>query len=469
MAEPRCGAPRRAGGPPAPRKPAAGRSAPTTATPAKTRVDPSRRAAFDVLRAVRVDDAYSNLVLPHVLATHELEGRDAAFTTELVAGTLRRRGTYDAILTECLDRPLTKVEAKVLDALRLGTHQILAMRVPDHAAISTTVDLVRDRVGAGAAGFANAVLRKVAAQDLDAWISQVAPDPVKNRHGFATVAFSHPRWIVDALARALGPRISELEELLTADNESPKVTLVARPGLVTAEELQAAGAVPTGRSPYAWTLDGGDPGAIDAIAEGRAGVQDEGSQRVALTLTEAPLEGRDERWLDVCAGPGGKTALLAAIAAQRGARVTANEAQPHRAELVKKSVRAVGAGMADVIVGDGTKPEWAPGTFDRVLVDAPCSGLGALRRRPESRWRRTPQDITDLVPLQTALLDAAIDSVRPGGVVVYATCSPVVEETTEVVAAVLDRRSDVVEESRFQLWPHTDLSDAMFWVTLRRV
>lgn len=454
MADPRRGRGRRAGGrPPAPQ--------PT--------LDPSRRAAFDVLRAVRVDDAYTNLVLPHVLASHELSGRDAAFTTELVSGTLRRRGTYDAILSACLDRPLAKVEAKVLDALRLGAHQILAMRVPDHAAISTTVDLVRDRVGAGAAGFSNAVLRKVADQELDVWIRQIAPDPVKNRHGFAAVAYSHPRWIVDALARALGPRVGELEALLAADNESPKVTLVARPGLVEGAELEAAGAVATGRSPYAYTLEGGDPGAIPAIAEGRAGVQDEGSQRVALALTEAPLEGRDERWLDACAGPGGKTALLAAIAIQRGALVTANEAQEHRAELVRKSVKALGAGMADVLVGDATAPSWEPGSFDRILVDAPCSGLGALRRRPESRWRRTPQDVADLVPLQTALLNAAIDSVRVGGVVVYATCSPVVEETTEVVTAVLAGRADVVEETRFQLWPHTDLSDAMFAVTLRRV
>lgn len=439
---------------------------------ARPKVDPSRRAAFDVLRMVRVDEAYTNLVLPHVLAQYELTDRDAAFTTELVSGTLRRRGTYDAVLSACIDRPLARVEAKVLDALRLGAHQLLSMRVPDHAAISATVDLVRDRAGQGPAGFANAVLRRVAEHDLDEWVRRVAPDPVRNRHGFATVAHSHPRWVVDALARALGPRVGELEELLAADNVAPKVTLVARPGVSTAAELEAAGAEATGRSPYAFTLPGGDPGAVPAVAEGRAGVQDEGSQRVALALVEAELDGRDERWLDLCAGPGGKTALLAAIAAQRGARVTANEAQAHRATLVEKSVRSVAEGMGTgdfgVVVGDGTAPRWEPGTFDRVLVDAPCSGLGALRRRPESRWRRTPQDIADLVPLQRALLDSALDLVRPGGVVVYATCSPVVEETTEVVEAVLAARTDAIEESRFQLWPHTDLSDAMFAATLRR-
>lgn len=445
------------------------------AAPAKPRVDPARRAAFEVLKAVRVDDAYTNLVLPHVLTEYQLNGRDAAFVTELVSGTLRRQGTYDAILAASIDRPLAKVEAKVLDALRLGAHQLLGMRVPDHAAISSTVDLVRDRVGQGPAGFSNAVLRKVAEHDLDSWIRRIAPDPVTDRHGFDTVAYSHPRWVVDVLAQALAKdgRIAELEELLEADNASPKVTLVARPGLVEAGELEQAGAEATGRSPYAFTLEGGDPGSIPAVAEGRAGVQDEGSQRVALALTDAPLEGRDERWLDLCAGPGGKTALLASIAAQRGALVTANEAQAHRARLVEKSVRAVGAGMGTgefgVVVGDGTAPSWAPGTFDRVLVDAPCSGLGALRRRPESRWRRRPEDITELVGLQRALLNSALDLVRPGGVVVYATCSPVVAETSDIVSAVLAQRDDVVEETRFQLWPHTDLSDAMFSATLRRL
>ena len=215
-------------------------------------------------------------------------------------------------------------------------------------------------------------------------------------------------------------------------------------------------------------LAGGDPAGIPAVAEGRAGVQDEGSQLVALAMADAELDGRDELWLDLCAGPGGKAALLGALAAQRGARLVANERQPHRATLVSSAVRAVPEGTVHVLVGDGTRPPWVPGTFDRVLVDAPCSGLGALRRRPESRWRRTPEDVEVLVGLQQVLLDVAIDSVRPGGVVVYATCSPVLAETTEVVAAVLDRRRDTDEVERFQLWPHRDGTDAMFAATLRR-
>lgn len=440
-----------------------------------------------MLKLVRTEDAYTNLVLPHVLSEAGLTGRDAAFTTELVSGTIRRQGTYDAIIRACLDRP--KIEAKVLDALRLGAHQLLSMRVPTHAAISTTVDLVRARVGQGPAGFTNAVLRRVAEHDLDGWVRRLAP---ADAIGFATMAHAHPRWVVEALQESLTASglDDELDDLLVADNASPQVTLVARPGLATVEELVEAGATPTGRTPYAVTSGGGDPGAIAAVAEGRAGVQDEGSQAVALVWASAPVEGRDELWLDACAGPGGKSALVAALAAGRGARLLASEAQAHRAGLVARVTRPAAAGLAGVITADGTRPAWRPATFDRVLVDVPCSGLGALRRRPESRWRRTPSDVADLVPLQRALLDIAVGSTRVGGVIGYVTCSPVLAETREVVDRVLAERDDVelLDASAVlagvagvqlgevsgplagtvQLWPHRHHTDAMFLALLRR-
>ncbi len=434
----------------------------------RRRVDPARRAAWEVLKAVRVDDAYANLVLPAVLAEHGLGGRDAAFVTELASGTLRGLGTYDPIIDACLSKP--RLEAKVRDVLRLGVHQLLAMRVPDHAAIATSVELARDRVGPGPTGLVNAVLRKVAAHDLDAWVRRVAPDAEADPTGHLAVATSHPRWVVEDLRAALvahGRDAAELPALLAADNEAPRVTLVARPGLVEVAELEAAGAEPTGRSPYALTWGGGDLSAVSALVEGRAGVQDEGSQRVALALADAPMSGPDQRWLDLCAGPGGKTALLAALAARRGAKVLANERQFHRAGLVARGVRAIPGGMLGTVTGDGTRPAWAPGSFDRVLVDAPCSGLGALRRRPESRWRRTKADVVELVELQQALLASALDAVRPGGVVVYATCSPVVAETVEVVDAVLSARDAEVVDT-FVTWPHIDHSDAMYAATIRR-
>jgi len=442
-------------------------------------VDPVRLAALEVLKAVRVDGAYTNLVLPSVLRQFGLSGRDAAFVTELVSGTIRRRGTYDAILASCVDRPLSKVEAKVLDALRLGCHQLLSMRVPPHAAISTTVDLVRAKGTSGAGGFTNAVLRKVAQEDLAEWIGRVAPDPRVAPTRFAAIAYSHPRWIVDELRSAVGAE--ELFDLLAADNEAPRVTLVARPGRATREELPGD---PTPYSPYGATLTGGDPGEVPAIAEGRAGVQDEGSQLVALALAAAPVEGRDERWLDLCAGPGGKAALLAALAAERGARLVASERQEHRAALVARALRGAD-GVAGIVVADGTVPPYRHGTFDRVLVDAPCTGLGALRRRPEARWRRRADDLLGLVLLQRRLVSAALDLVRPGGVVLYATCSPVLSETRGVVGSVLENRANVVLEDAgpllpgvpdcagpvpgtVQLWPHRHGTDAMFMALLRR-
>jgi 16S rRNA (cytosine967-C5)-methyltransferase len=431
--------------------------------------DPARLLAFDVLRAVADQDAYANIELSRLLRERRITGRDAALATELVGGTLRMRGAYDAVIDQLVDRPL---DAPVRDALRLGAHQLLSMRVPQHAAVGTTVDLVKQRIGHRPAGLVNAVLRKVGVRTLEEWLSG---HPIAER-------FSHPAWVVDALARALD-RPEELEALLRADNERPTVTLVARPGLATREEL---GGTPLPISPYAVSMAGGDPGAIAAVRDGRAGVQGAGSQLVAVALARAAVDGADARWLDLCAGPGGKAALLAALAAGTGARVLANERQPHRARLVAQATRAAAAGLLGVVAGDGTRPAWRPGTFDRALVDAPCTGLGALRRRPESRWRRQPEDMAALVPLQTALLGAALDSVRPGGVVVYATCSPVVEETAGVVSAVLAGRTDLALEpavdllpeavdaesahlpGALQLWPHRHGTDAMFVALLRR-
>ncbi len=433
------------------------------------RTDPARLVAYDVLRAVGEKDAYANLELSRLLREQRLTGRDAALATELVGGTLRLQGSYDDVIDRLVSKPL---EAPVRDALRLGTHQLLSMRVPTHAAVDTTVNLVKERIGHRPSGLVNAVLRKVSARSLDEWL---AGRPL-------AVRTAHPQWVIELLAAALG-RPEELEALLAADNARPAVTLAARPGLSTTAEL---GGTPSSISPLAVTLESGDPGEIAAVREGRAGVQDAGSQLVALVLAGAVVEGRDERWLDVCAGPGGKAALLAALAAQRGAGVLANERQAHRAALVVQGVRAARAGVLGVINGDGTRPAWPESSFDRVLVDAPCSGLGALRRRPESRWRRTAADLDQLVDLQVALLDAAVGSVRPGGVVLYATCSPVVAETAGVVNEVLRRRPDaelqpvldligeVIDAESpqlagaVQLWPHRHGTDAMFLALLRR-
>ncbi len=457
--------------PPARRRPPTRRGKPAPDVP--------RRIAFDLLRAVDERDAYANLTLPGLLRERGVEGRDAAFATELSYGALRGRGSYDAVLGACVDRPLGEVDPPVLDLLRLGTHQLLAMRVPAHAAVGATVELARAVVGEGRASFVNAVLRKVGSRDMAAWLDQVAPAAGTDPLGHLAVVHSHPRWVVSALHDALGGDLTETAALLAADNAAAQVTLVARPGRGSVEDLVAAGAEPGRWSPYAAVLPGGDPGGIPAVRDGRAGVQDEGSQLVALALAAAPLDGPDARWLDLCAGPGGKAALLGGLALDRGARLLAAELAPHRARLVGQAL----GGTGDVVVADGRRPGWAPGAFDRVLVDAPCTGLGALRRRPEARWRRTPEDVPALATLQRDLLGAGLDAVRPGGLVAYVTCSPHLAETGTVVTDVLRRRSGVERvDSRpllpglpdlgdgpdVQLWPHRHGTDAMYLALLRR-
>lgn len=366
----------------------------------------------------------------------------------------------------------------MLDLLRLGSYQLLRTRVEPHAAVSTTVDQAAIEFDSARGGFVNGVLRTISARDEQAWTAELAPDAETDPIGHAAFVRAHPRWIAQAFTDALGGAAGELDALLAGDDERPRVHLAARPGVLAAAELAAAVDGEVGRySPYAVYLPGGDPGRVAAVRAGQALVQDEGSQLVARALTLAPVEDDTGRWLDLCAGPGGKTALLAALGAEVGARVTAVEQAPHRAELVAANTRGLGV---EVLTADGRDPGVEPG-FDRVLVDAPCTGLGALRRRPEARWRRQPSDIPVLAKLQRELLASAIALTRPGGVVLYATCSPHLSETVGVVADALRRYPVRALDTRelfapaeglgdgpyVQLWPHRHGTDAMFAAALQ--
>ena len=488
--QPRSGQPR--SGQPRSGQPRSGQPRSRTGRP---RTDPARRAAYDVLRAVADRDAYANLLLPALLSERGLTGRDAAFATELTYGTLRGRGTYDAILAACSDRD--ELDPPVRDVLRLGVHQLLATRVGHHAAVATSVDLAKDVCGPRPSGFVNAVLRRVATRDLDAWIQLVAPDPSRDPSGYLAVRHSYPRWIVDAFRDALGPAAAETEDALAAGNVRPEVTLalsLADPSAPAADDLLPAGQR-TRWSPYGFRLAGGDP--APWVASGQAAVQDEASQLAALALTRiglaprtprTPRAGQDRLWLDLCAGPGGKARLLSSLASARSARLVASDIRPHRAQRVLEALRRAGGEDPAVLAADGRQVPWPPGTFDRVLADVPCSGLGSLRRRPEARWRKTPADVAELADLQRELLNAAINSVRPGGVVAYVTCSPHLAETRDVVTAVARSRDDITildapavlpevpalrapepEDSRFaQFWPHRHGTDAIFLALLSR-
>ncbi len=450
----------------------------------------ARRIAYDTLRAVHESDAYANLLLPTAIARAELSPADAALTTELTYGTLRRQGTYDAVIAIAADRPVTSIDPAVLDALRLGVHQLLSTRVASHAAVNESVELARAAGGRGAAGFANAVLRRVSRDTPGDWMTHVAASARSDDEQLGLL-FSHPVWVVRAFRRALVAegRADELEALLTADNASPRVTMAALPGLAEAPD----DARRTPFSPIGFRLGGGDPDQTVRGSDGRIRVQDEGSQLAALALTRAVPVAEGERWLDLCAGPGGKTAVLAAEALAHGARLEANEISPARAGLVRQALAGV---PLDVPVSeeDGrTRAEAAPATYDRILVDAPCTGLGALRRRPEARWRKSPGDVPALTTLQRELLTAAVGALKPGGVVAYVTCSPHLAETSAVIADIRREWDGVLEEvsardvvtslsdadpalpaqadgsGRAQLWPHRHNTDGMSISLLRRV
>ena len=440
----------------------------------RRRIDPARRAAYRTLREVSEHDAYANLVLPEALRGAGVSGRDAAFATELTNGTLRALGSYDLIIEAASGRAPGEFDPPLLDVLRLGAHQALAMRVPDHAAVAASVDLAGVEVGERVTGLVNAVMRKIAARDLPAWTELLSAG--EDELGAIAIRTHHPRWIVQAYADLLPA--DELVAALEANNAPPQTWLTVRPGLAEVDELVAAGAALDPIAPFGarWS---GDPSAAPGVREGRVGVQDPGSQLVALALArgDAPAG----RWLDLCAGPGGKAALLAGLAREHGDELIAAEPQPHRARLVERALRAYPS-PPEVVVADGTAPPWAAGSFARVLADVPCSGLGALRRRPEARCRRDPEDIAALRPLQETLLDSALDLAEPGGLVAYVTCSPHRAETAEVLDAVLAARADAEPvraelpeapaatgpDGRVQLWPHRDGTDAMFLALLRK-
>ncbi|MGV0603744.1 RsmB/NOP family class I SAM-dependent RNA methyltransferase [Mycolicibacterium sp. XJ1904] len=441
-------------------------------------LDPPRRVAFDVLRAVSEKDAYANLALPALLRERGISGRDAAFATELAYGACRTKGLLDAVISHVAGRPTDRIDPVLLDLLRLGAYQLLRTRVEQHAAVSTTVEQAGIEFDSARAGFVNGVLRKIASRDEQSWVAELAPDAATDPVGHSAFVHAHPRWVAQTFADALGADAGELDALLAADDARPAVHLAVRPGALTAHELATQVDGTVGRySPYAVYLTGGDPGRLQAVRDGNALVQDEGSQLVAQALTLAEIDGTDGgRWLDLCSGPGGKTAMLAALAPD-GARVTAVEPAPARAELVEQNT---GGLPVDVLRVDGREPGVEPG-FDRVLVDAPCTGLGALRRRPEARWRRKPGDVPPLTKLQRELLASAIRLTRPGGVVLYATCSPHLAETVGVVSDALRRHPVTALDTRplfapadnlgdgphVQLWPHRHGTDAMFAAALK--
>jgi len=434
--------------------------------------DAARLLAFDLLTEVNRNEGYSNLLLPQALNASKLDDRDRSLVTELLYGTIRMQGKHDWVLSQVSDRPWADVDSGIADICRLGVHQIHEMRIPDHAAVAATVEVARKRIGESKASFVNALLRSVTRKSLEDWFSplEAITDPVER----LSIKYSHPEWIVSAYYDLL-KSWSEVESALKINNEAATPTLVSWPGFSTQQDLIEIGGEPTNFSSYGANWKG-NPGALDLIKARKIGVQDEGSQLVAEVFAKA-ADGSS--WLDLCAGPGGKAALLSSIARQRGIKFTANEISVARAELVSQVVHG-----DRVLVLDGRTIGSLPEKFDAILIDAPCTGLGALRRRPEVRWRRTLQDLRALTQLQRELVDSAIDALNPGGVLGYATCSPHLAETSIQIADIKKKHSelqqisvdeylpaslhDATRDGAMSLWTHKHGTDAMYLALFRK-
>ncbi len=514
----------------------------------------SRLAALTVLNDVYKRDSFANLDLPQVLHKYQVTGQNAHFATEIVYGTLRWKELIDRILKSAgLSSAKTSVE--VLNICRIGTYQILFMDTPAYAAVTMSVNMAHHQKLFRQKSFINVILRKISTRTLQEWQSIVVSQVPKTQ-GLQrlSIRYSHPEWIIEKYQRSLEATYdkSHGDELLVPNlvrnNEPPSVTLCIRPSLITREELieqlpKDAQWESTHYSPLGVKVKGVNPKNLPAVKNGSVGVEDEGSQIAALSLVNAPLKnevtenksiknkiieknnvaennviennmanntagnnvtnklakditGKDtcasQRWLDMCAGPGGKSAVLASYAQKYNASLTLNEIAPHRLELVKENVRAFTDSTIERFTHvDGREYAQKPykyGFFDKILVDAPCSGLGVIRRRPEARWRKNEEDIKQLCQLQYELLCAAIEILKPGGVVAYVTCSPTIEETRDVVEKICRDHSfmehldshkiistfapEVVKGQQgldTQLWEVPHDTDMMFISLLRKI
>ncbi len=433
--------------------------------------DAARLLAFDLITEVNRNIGYSNLLLPQALGASSLDERDRSLVTELVYGTIRMQGKHDWIIGQISDRAFSEIDPGIVDVLRFGIHQIHEMRIPDHAAVSATVEIARKRLGESKASFVNATLRSVARIAKEEWFVplDLIEDPIEQY----SIRYSHPEWIISSYFDLLKDW-SEVEQALKINNEPATPTLVSWPGFSSVKDLIDIGGLPTEFSPYGahWK---GNPGTLDLIKSRRAGVQDEGSQLVAEVFSKAA---KGQNWLDMCAGPGGKAALLSSIARGRSISFTANEISNSRADLVRQVVHG-----DQVLVGDGRELGSMDQKYDAILIDAPCTGLGALRRRPEVRWRRDLKDLRALTQLQRELIASGVSALTQSGVLGYATCSPHLAETTVQVADLLrtfphleqisvvpflpDNLLGADRAGALSLWTHKHGTDAMYLALFR--
>lgn len=424
-------------------------------------IAPARRAAVDALRQIDESDVDMGAAIAGVRATLT-DQRDHGLLLELVGGTLRMRAAIDYQLALRVTRPLAKLDAAVLRILRLSAFQLLYLsRLPASAVINDAVELTRRAGKSSASGLANAVLRALSRERQTlTWPPPGDPDHL-------AIVYSHPRWLIERWSARYG--VDDTIAWLAFNNQPATLCLAANRHLTTrealAEELASDGVTtaPTQRASNGLNVLDGRALNTRAFREGRCLVQDEASQ----LISELAAHAARGRVLDLCASPGGKTLALSAAVGARGV-VIATDIRSHRIRLLAKTLSRCRVPNAKVVhVSDGPLP-FRDQTFDLVLIDAPCSGLGTVRRDPDIRWRRTAQDLPRLAAAQVALLTNAAGLVKPGGTIVYSTCSSEPEENSEVVAAFLAGHPQFSETRRHETLPFRDQLEAFFGSVLER-
>jgi 16S rRNA (cytosine967-C5)-methyltransferase len=423
--------------------------------------DEARTVAIGAIRRVTEHGGYSNLAIPAGLARSGLDQQDRAFAAELAYGTLRRLRTLDWMIARAASRPPERMSPGALAALRIGAYQLAFMRVPDHAAVSESVALASARER----GFVNAVLRRLA-RHRPPLPQGPDDDDVSIRTGMSAWAVGELRRLLGTEAETAAAALAERADLCLRANTCSRSTADLEQDLLEAGLHPRRGTL----HPDTLLLEGGEPVRLPGFAQGAFAVQDQASAYVVSALDPQP----GERVLDVCAGPGGKLAHIACLVGPGGLAV-GGDLHPSRAALVAETVARLGV-PARVLVQDARAPAVRAG-FDRVLVDAPCSGLGSARRRPELLWRAERTELSGLARLQVSIAAAAAELVRPGGVVVYSVCTFPRAETDAACDALLAKRADLEpiaidgpdgRAERVRVWPHRHGSDAMFVAAFRR-
>ncbi|MEP7059850.1 MAG: transcription antitermination factor NusB [Actinomycetota bacterium] len=422
----------------------------------------TRGIALDAVRRVVDEGGYSNLVIPGSLSRSSLDQRDRAFAADIAYGTIRHLRSIDWAIDQRASRPVSRMTANVRDVLRIGAFQLLFGGVAPHAAVMETVSLAAPRER----GFANAVLRRLA-DDPPAWPDGRRDEDISIRSGMAP-------WAIREL-RALLPEDAERAALAFAQRGSLCLrtnTCATTVGALT-DALKAAGH-DARRAPLdadCLLVDGGEPASFPGWEDGWFAVQDQASAVVVRLLDPQP----GERILDACAGPGGKASMAACLVGSEG-RVFAGDLHPRRAGLVQRSASRLRMHNVSSFAQDITACA-VRGPFDRVLVDAPCSGLGSARRRPELLWRGKKEDPTKLAMQQVQIAAAASDLLKPGGRLVYAVCTFPRAETDAAADSLIRHRPDLVPEPtigpsgealRHRIWPHREGGDGMFIAVFRK-